>query len=122
MNAWIPPCKCLPEHLGIARRGPGFLHLLVRRYEADIVDQLSGAHREGEKVSAFAEPHLPALDGPIRYALMWHQASVRNRSRKHRIGCGEDVGPKLRMDTVGCDDHIGFRRSSVAERHSRLFA
>src|SRR3954453_15752944 len=26
------------------------------------------------------------------------------------------------MDTVGCDDHIGFRRSSVAERTSRLFA
>src|SRR3954470_19930547 len=50
MNAWIPPCKCLLEHLGIARRGPGFLHLLVRRYEADIVDQLSGAH-EGRRES-----------------------------------------------------------------------
>src|SRR3954471_12414257 len=116
MDARIPTGKSLPKNIGIARRGPRLFHLLIARYEANIVDQLSRPYRKGEKMPACAEPHLPAVDGPIRNALMRHQPSVRDRFRKHRFGRGKDIGPKLGMDTIGTDDQIGFLRSPLWKR------
>ena len=79
-DARIPARKGLPKNIGIAGSRPGFLHLLVGRHESDIVDQLSGAHGEGEEVPPFAEPHLPAVGRPIGNAIMRHKPAVSDRS------------------------------------------
>ena len=83
------PANSAPKNIGIAGRRPRFLHLLIRRHEPDVVDELSGAHRKGEKVLALAEPHLPALGRPMRDALMRHQAAVGDRPGEHRPATAE---------------------------------
>src|SRR5689334_8098559 len=100
MDARIPPRKSLPKNIGIARRGPGFFHLLVGRDEADIVDQLSGAYRKREEMPSLAEPHLPAVGGPIRHAVMRHETAIGNGGREHRFGRRKHMSTKLGVNTV----------------------
>ena len=107
----VPACELAPKHVRVAGSRPRFLHLLVRRHEPDIVDELSGAHRKGEEVFSLAEPHLPAVGRPMRNPLVRHQAPIGDGSREHRLRWWAHVRPKLGVDAVRRDDEIGFGAS-----------
>ena len=111
----VPAGEFAAQTVRIAGRRPRLLHLLVGRHEAHIVDHLSGAHRKGEEMLSRAEPHLPALDRPMRNAFMRHEAPVGDGAVEHRPRRRKRIRPQLGMDAVGRDHDVGLRRSAVGE-------
>src|SRR3954452_8384449 len=77
-DARIPPGKLGAERVWVAGSRPGLFHLFVCRNEAHIIDELARAQRERQKVLCGAEPHLPAIDRPVRHSFVWESAAIRD--------------------------------------------
>ena len=62
-----------------------FFHLLVCRNEANVIDELAGAQREGQEVLSRSKPHLPTIHRPVRHSFMRERAAIGDRAMKLRV-------------------------------------
>ena len=117
-DARVPACELAAKHVGIAGRGPGFLHLLISRHEADVVDHRPARTGKVRKCLPLPSHISQRVGRPVRHAIVRDHAPIGDGCReKTGVEGGVTYVAQLRVDAVGGNDDIAFRDGAVGERH-----
>ena len=114
-DARVPTFELAAQHRWIPGRGPRFLHFLIGRHEADVVDHRAVTNREDQEVPGRTGPHLPAVHRPVRQALARDQTSIGNGAVKDGLRGRKDVGAQFGVDSVGGNHDVGLGGGAVGE-------